>query len=188
MEPNLKPGERFIFSNYTLNNMFRDKNSALPFRRGQVVLIDRSADEKRGIIKTVMDGVVRFCTLQSLSLFPREDTIFVKRVIALPGDTVSMNNFVIKVRPAGENYEYTESELAVRDYEPRIPEISLLWDESIPFSASMESITLREGECFVLSDNRSNTNDSRTWGPVPAAFITGRALVRYWPVTRFGFQ
>ncbi|MDR1507996.1 MAG: signal peptidase I [Treponema sp.] len=190
MEPGCKAGDRFIFLNYAINHMFRDKtSSSLPFRRGQIVLVDRSAasGEKKGIVKTVLDGVVRFCTLQRVSLFPKEDTIFVKRVIALPGDTVSLDNFVVRVKPAGENYEYTESELSERDYVPGIPQVSLLWDRSIPFSSSMEQITLEDGECFVLSDDRSNTNDSRSWGPVPASFITGRAVVRYWPPGRIGF-
>jgi signal peptidase I len=190
MEPGCKAGDRFIFSNYILNHTFRDKTSAnLPFRRGQVVLIDRSvmSGEKNGIVNAILDGIVRFCTLQRISLFPKENTIFIKRVIALPGDTISLNNFVVYVKPAGEQYEYTESELSDRDYVPGIPQVSLLWNESIPFSSSMERITLKADECFVLSDDRSNTNDSRTWGPVPASSITGRALVRYWPLTRIGF-
>jgi signal peptidase I len=190
MEPGCKAGDRFIFSNYVLTHMFRDKASSnLPFRRGQIVLVDRTAmsGEKKGIVNTVLDSLVRFCTLQRISLFPKEDTIFIKRVIALPGDTVSLNNFVVHVKPAGENYEYTESELSDRDYVPEIPQVSLLWDESIPFSSSMEPVTLKAEECFVLSDDRGNTNDSRTWGPVPASSITGRVLVRYWPPTRIGF-
>ncbi|MDR0403500.1 MAG: S26 family signal peptidase, partial [Treponema sp.] len=155
MEPGCKAGDRFIFSNYTLSHLFRDKTSSnLPFRRGQIVLVDRSAalGEKRGIVNTALDAVVRFCTLQRISLFPRENTVFAKRVIALPGDTVSLNNFVVRVKPAGENYEYTEAELSDRDYVPGIPQVSLLWDESIPFSSSMEPVTLKAGECFVLSD------------------------------------
>jgi signal peptidase I len=187
MKPGLVSGDRFIFSSYTINHMFRDRSAGvLPFHRGQVVLVDRSAGEKRGAVRTVLDAVVRFVTLQRISLFNRADTVFIKRVIGLPGDTISMENFVMRVEPAGQDYEYTEFELSDEDYIPDIPQISLLWDESIPFSDSMDGITLKDGECFVLSDDRSNTNDSRTWGPVPADAITGRVLVRYWPVTRIG--
>jgi len=50
----------------------------------------------------------------------------------------------------------------------------------------MERRVLGEDECFVLSDDRSNTNDSRTWGPIPVSSVTGRALLRYWPLTRAG--
>jgi signal peptidase I len=187
MEPGNKAGDRFIFSNYTLHHVFRDKSqNNLPFRRGQIVLVDRSAGEKRKVVSVILDGFVRFCTLQRKSLFPGDDTVFLKRVIALPGDTVSISNFGVRVKPAGENFEYTESELTDRDYIPGIPQVSVLWDESIPFSSSMEIITLKDEECFVLSDDRSNTNDSRTWGPIPASSVTGRALIRYWPLNRIG--
>jgi signal peptidase I len=149
-----------------------------------VVLVDRSAG--RPPLRTVIDSLVRFFTFQRYSLFPKEDTFFVKRVLGLPGDTITMNNYVIRIKPADENYVYTEFELAEGDYTPELPQISLQWDESIPFSGSMDTITLGKEECFVLSDDRSVTNDSRTWGPVPADSITGRALIRYWPLTRLG--
>jgi signal peptidase I len=48
----------------------------------------------------------------------------------------------------------------------------------------MDRIILGEDECFVLSDDRSNTNDSRTWGPIPVHRLAGKVLFRYWPLTR----
>ena len=187
MKPALLPGERFVFLSFTVQHMFRDKNgSSLPFHRGQIVLVDRDAG-KRPLLRTILDWVVRFFTLQRYSLFPKEDTLFVKRVLGLPGDTVSMNNYILRIKPAGDNYEYTEFELSEHDYAPELPQATLQWDESIPFSGFMDSIVLGKEECFVLSDDRSVTNDSRTWGPVPAASITARALVRYWPLTRLGY-
>ncbi|GHU82387.1 signal peptidase I [Spirochaetia bacterium] len=188
MLPGLVPGDRFIFSSYTITHLIRDKviEAPPPFRRGQVVLVDRAARENRGIIRPLLDRLVRFFTIQQVNLYSREESLFIKRVIALPGDTISMNNFVLRVKPAGDSYEYTEFELSDRDYTPHIPQVPVQWDESLPFSGAMDSITLKEDECFVLSDDRGNTNDSRTWGPIPADTVTGRALVRYWPVTRIG--
>jgi signal peptidase I len=184
MEPEIKAGDRFIFSNYTLGRLFKRGN--LPFKRGQVVLVDRSAGEKKSAVKIVLDAAVRFCTLQRVSLFSREDTIFIKRIVGLPGDTVAITNFVAKIKPAGENSFDDESALSSDDYTLKLPEVSGIWDDAIPFSASMESVVLKAGECFVLSDDRSNTADSRTWGPIQATAIVGRALLRYWPVTQFG--
>ncbi|GHV84843.1 signal peptidase I [Spirochaetia bacterium] len=185
MKPGLLAGDRFVFSSFTIQHLFREHpGGRLPFRRGQVVLVDRAAGKP--LAKMLLDTVVRFFSLQRYSLFPREDTLFIKRVIGLPGDTLSINNYVVRVKPAGENYEYTEFELAESDYVPELPQVSPQWDESIPFSGFMDTITLKEEECFVLSDDRSITNDSRTWGPVPANSITGRALVRYWPLNRLG--
>jgi signal peptidase I len=186
MKPGLLAGDRFVFSSFTLQHLFRNRaEGSLPFRRGQVVLVDRLTGSGRPLVRIVLDSALRFITLQRISLFPREDTVFIKRVIGFPGDTVTMDNFVIRVKPAGESYDMTEFELAERDYVPDLPQVSPQWDESIPFSGSMKSITLKAEECFVLSDDRSITNDSRTWGPVPADSITGRALLRYWPLTRF---
>ncbi|MDR2471517.1 MAG: signal peptidase I [Treponema sp.] len=185
MRPGLEAGDRFVFASFTFQHLFRDRASGnLPFRRGQIALVDRGG--RRPLARTALDTVARFFTFQRLSLFPREDTLFIKRVVALPGDTVSMDNYVVRIKPADETYEYTEFELSGEDYTPALPRVSLLWDESVPFSGSMETITLKEEECFVLSDDRSVTNDSRTWGPVPASSILGRALVRYWPPNRIG--
>ena len=190
MGPGILQGERFVFFSFTVQHMFRDRNEgSLPFQRGQVVLVDRNAGN-RPIPRTILDWAVRFFTLQRYSLFPKEDTLFIKRVIGLPGDTISMNNYVIRIKPSGEAYEYTEFEITKNDYIPELPQLSPQlggmdeWDESIPFSGFMDSITLGNEECFVLSDDRSVTNDSRTWGPVSADSITARALVRYWPLTR----
>ncbi|MCL1813581.1 MAG: signal peptidase I [Treponema sp.] len=186
MRPGILSGERFVFLSLTVQHMFRDRNEGhLPFQRGQIVLVDRST-EKKPVFRTILDFVVRFFTLQRYSLFSKEDNLYVKRVIGLPGDTISMNNYIIRIKPSGENYEYTEFELTESDYTPELPQPSKLWDESIPFSGLMDSIVLGKEECFVLSDDRSVTNDSRTWGPVPAGTITARALVRYWPLTRLG--
>ncbi|MDR1307909.1 MAG: signal peptidase I [Treponema sp.] len=187
MNPGILEGDRFICTSFALQHMFRDRNEGhLPFRRGQVVLVNRAAGSVRPLVKTVFDWLVRFFTLQRISLFPPEDTVFVKRVIGLPGDTVTVTNFVVRVKPADGNYNMTEFELAERDYVPELPQVSLQWDESIPFSGSMDSIVLKAEECFVLSDDRSISNDSRTWGAVAADSITGRVWFRYWPFTRLG--
>jgi signal peptidase I len=97
-----------------------------------------------------------------------------------------MVNFVIRVKPKGENYSFTEFELWDRPYETLIPSVPALWDESLPFSGNMETVILGENEFFVLSDDRSNSNDSRTWGPVRIEIIAGKALFRYWPLNRLG--
>ena len=187
MMPGILPGERFVFFSFTVQHMFRDRNDAnLPFQRGQIVLVNRNTD-KRPVLRTVLDSFVRFFSLQRFSLFPKDDNLYVKRIIGLPGDTINMKNYLIRIKPAGQDYEYTEFELTGHDYTPQLPDHSMQWDESIPFSGFMDSIVLGKEECFVLSDDRNVTNDSRTWGPVPADSITARLLVRYWPLTRLGY-
>jgi signal peptidase I len=97
-----------------------------------------------------------------------------------------MTNYVFRIKPQDASYSLTEFELAEKPYNVTIPPGSALWDESLPFSGNMAAIVLRENECFVVSDDRNNTNDSRTWGAVPLDQVTGKAVFRYWPLFRIG--
>jgi signal peptidase I len=185
MQPGLRKGDRFIFSSF-FYRLLPDEAAAGSLRRGNIVLVDTGREKKQRFIFRAADTLIRFFTAQRIGLIGREGRYFIKRVIGLPGDEVSMTNFVIRVKPSDSSYGFTEFELADRPYDVTIPQIPALWDESLPFSGSMEGVILGENEYFVLSDDRSNTNDSRTWGALPLDFIAGKALFRYWPVTRLG--
>jgi signal peptidase I len=187
MQPGFHPGDRLIFSSLTFPSLLEDisdDHSFVPIKRGNVVLIDTGRGEKRSA--AVLDGFVRFFTAQRLSLSGSKDRRYLKRVIGLPGDEISMTNFVFRIKPAGSSYPLTEFELSDKPYTPNIPHVPALWDESLPFSGNMDLIVLGKDQCFVVSDDRSNTNDSRTWGPVPLDLVSGKALFRYWPLNRLG--
>jgi signal peptidase I len=187
MQPGLRMGDRFVFSSFMVYTLLPDidlLSQALPIRRGNIVLVDMPRNEKRSVLTSILDGGLRFFTAQKISLADREKDFYIKRVIGLPGDEITMTNFVLRVRPGGEQYNLTEFELSESPYDVTIPQVPALWDSSIPFSGNMDRIVLGENECFVLSDDRSNTNDSRTWGPIPIDFIAGKALFRYWPLNR----
>jgi signal peptidase I len=189
MRPGLRAGDRFALSSYSfyqLLDRLRIPSPALPLKHGNIVLLDMSLGEGRSISASILDGVLRFFTAQRFSLTGREEQFFIKRVIGLPGDEVSMTNYVLRVRPRGEPYTLTEYEVADRTYVLDIPQVPALWDESIPFSGNMDRIVLGDDECFVLSDDRSNTNDSRAWGPIPVRKVAGKVLFRYWPLNRLG--
>jgi signal peptidase I len=188
MRPGLHAGDRLVFSSFSVRRLLSEvklPGGSIPFKRGAVVLVDLSIGERRNIPVLILDGLARFFTAQRLSLLGEEEQ-YLKRVIGLPGDELFMTNYVLQVKPADSSYRLTEFELSDRPYDVAIPQVPALWDESIPFSGSMDRIVLGDNECFVLSDDRSNTNDSRTWGPVELDTVTGRALFRYWPVTRLG--
>jgi signal peptidase I len=189
MQPGLRAGDRFIVSSNKIYAFLAGKNlldGDLPFRRGHVALVDMSLGQDTSLALRALDVLARFFTLQRISLFDKREHFYIKRIIGLPGDEISMTNFVLRIKPAGQSYSLTEFELADRPYVPAIPQVPALWDDSIPFSGNMDPRVLGKNECFVLSDDRSNTNDSRTWGPLQVNLVAGQVLFRYWPLTRLG--
>ncbi|MDZ4158891.1 MAG: signal peptidase I, partial [Anaerolineaceae bacterium] len=88
---------------------------------------------------------------------PQED--YIKRVIGLPGDdiTVQDGKVILNGQPINEPYITAA------------PGYSGSW--GVP-----------EGSIFVLGDNRNQSSDSHTWGFVPRENIVGRAMFIYWPI------
>jgi signal peptidase I len=186
MQPGINSGDRLLFTSFIPPSWIfnkSDQNNFL-FKRGSIVLVDMGRYKEKKMPLRVIDGIVRFFTLQKTSIFSGKKQYHIKRIIALPGDEISMNNYVFRVKAAGSAYSLTEFELSEKPYQPYIPHTSELWDDSIPFSGNMDTIILGSDECFVISDDRSNTNDSRTWGAVPTSLITAKALLRFWPFVK----
>jgi signal peptidase I len=91
---------------------------------------------------------------------------FIKRVIALPGETVTIRQGVVTVNGKVVPEPYVPAQYEdVSDYGPmRVPGDSY----------------------FVMGDHRISSNDSRVFGPVASRYIYGRAVFAYWPVDHFG--
>ncbi|NLG88039.1 MAG: signal peptidase I [Clostridiaceae bacterium] len=90
----------------------------------------------------------------------------IKRVIAVPGDTVDICDGKVYIN--GEIIE-----------EPYVKGIT-------PPMGSNYPITLKDGEFFVMGDNRENSSDSRSFGPIKRENIEGRAMFRIYPFTKIG--
>jgi signal peptidase I len=103
---------------------------------------------------------------------PRRD--FVKRVVALPGETVAIRNkrVFIDGRLLEEPYAFWSDD-RVWPNDPGVPEERRRRDQLAPRRVP-------DGSCFVLGDNRDDSHDSRFFGPVPFSDVTGRALFVYW--------
>jgi signal peptidase I len=105
---------------------------------------------------------------------PIDPTIkdLIKRVIGLPGETISSRNGQVYINgePLAEPYlpkgTVTNCEQFVPDCFPPGP--------------------LPTNEFFVMGDNRGGSRDSRYFGPISKSEIVGRAFVRVWPFTRLG--
>ncbi|HTX73855.1 MAG TPA: signal peptidase I [Rectinemataceae bacterium] len=159
--------------------------------RGDIVLAEPPFAPRRGFWVRAADSFVRFVTFQRLSLLSRGYSAalagpMVERVVGLPGDSIEMDNFVFRVKPAGSEHFLTEFELASARYDISKTDLVEGWKDSFPASGTMALRVLGKDEYFLAGDARGASSDSRLWGPVKMDRLVGKLLLRYWPPARFG--
>ena len=101
----------------------------------------------------------------------------VKRVIGLPGQTVSLSGGHVLID--GKLLPQPWLPAAVRSQTYAGP-------DALPYSLQ-HPFVVPQGDVYVMGDNRTDSCDSRYWGPVPESSIVGKVDVRIWPLSRFGF-
>jgi signal peptidase I len=147
----------FLVLQVVIRNFRVDGHSMEPnLQNGQYLVVDKVSPALFG--KYERGDVIVFISPQE----PQKD--FVKRIIALPGETVELRRGQI----------YVNNTLLEEAYIPYV-------DES-----SMATLTVPPAAYFVLGDNRSHSNDSRNWGILREEAIIGRAWFSYWPPSRWG--
>ena len=97
------------------------------------------------------------------------DTNFIKRIVAGPGDTLSIR----------------DGHPVVNGVEAKEPFIRPCGGG--PSCNLPKTITIPPNDYFMMGDNRGSSDDSRFWGPVPRSWIIGEAFFTYWPPDRIGF-
>ncbi|HTW41442.1 MAG TPA: signal peptidase I [Solirubrobacteraceae bacterium] len=96
-------------------------------------------------------------------------TYFVKRVIGLPGDRLSIRDGY----PVINGRELTD--------EPYTTPCGGAAECNMP-----QTITIPPGRYFMMGDNRGDSDDSRFWGPIPERWMVGEVFFTYWPPDRIG--
>ena len=169
MMPTLLTGD------FILVNKF-DYGLRLPLLNSKI--IDFSKPERGDVI------VFRYPNYEHSTGYSGVD--FIKRVVALPGDTISyekdqltVNGETVDYRKIGA-YQGVDSGKAMSGYR-HVRELIDHADHDIllhPLGHSRElsKTTVPEGHYFVMGDNRSHSSDSRFWGYVPEDYILGRAI------------
>ena len=97
---------------------------------------------------------------------PGTGDLLLKRVVAVGGDTVGIEDGILVVDGKRAREAYTDPKAI----------------DSVYFGP----VKVRPGTVFVLGDNRANSVDSRNFGAVPTSSIIGRAVARVWPPGRWG--
>jgi signal peptidase I len=154
MEPTLHPGDRFVVS-----------KSPHP-KRGDIVVVHPPAGELQS-----QCGVRR----HTGAICPRgsgptnSGFSLVERVVALPGDRVSIKRgrLVLDGRPQPEAYARVD-------------------DPGCDACNLPRTVVIPAAHVLTLGDNRAASDDGRYWGPAAQGAIVGRVRLRYWPLSKFG--
>ncbi len=111
--------------------------------------------------------------------------VFVKRLIGLPGDTLSLRSGSVYVNGVRQREPYVARQPDGSPV-PTVPAAPIAGSTlSQPWSLN-QPYKVPAGEYFMMGDNRLDSNDSRVWGPVPSKDIIGKAFFIYWPLSRIG--
>jgi signal peptidase I len=95
---------------------------------------------------------------------------FVKRVVGLPGDHLTIKAGYVYRNGKKETGSYIQNCMDVAGADCNFP----------------TPIVVPAGDYYMMGDNRGNSLDSRYWGPVPQKWIVGVAFATYWPLDRIG--
>jgi len=138
MVPNYQQGDRLLLMKFSYMKNFVNDDYLKPFnpKRGDVIVFNYPLNQDRK---------------------------FIKRIIGLPGDTITINqgkiylNGIRIIEPYLDNDKYKD----LSDFGP---------------------VTIDNRHVFVLGDNRWVSNDSRNWGVLSYDFIIGEPMMKYWPL------
>ena len=155
MEPQLQVGDRVVVSrtSYRLHDV--NRGDIVVFSSPSAIPSDDPLPER--IVKDV---------LETVALRKPGDDELIKRVVGLPGETISAQGggVVIDGRSLAEPYLPAGS--TTSDFGP---------------------VTIPAGHVFVMGDNRDRSADSRVIGAIEVDTIVGRAIARIWPPDRTAF-
>jgi len=160
------PIRYFVFQPFIVSGSSMEPN----FSNGQYLIIDElsyhlSAPQRGQVV--VMH-------------YPKDPKqFFIKRVIALPGEKVQIDNGKVMVF----NAQHPQGVTADESY---LPNQGLSYPHDVSVVGGKKILTLGNDEYFVMGDNRLASSDSRDWGPLKRSEMVGRVLIRVLPLTEFG--
>lgn len=140
----------------SMSPTFTGRNDNIGQVGDRLVYLSAVSDYKNGDVVVVNSKVL--------------DEAIIKRVIAVPGQTIDIDFELGEV--------YVDGVLLEEDY---------IADPTYTDYGGMQyPYTLKTDEFFVLGDNRNNSLDSRFFGPVDRDDIIGKAVFRFYPISAFG--
>jgi signal peptidase I len=159
MEPTLQVGQRVLANRFIYN--FTDPAI------GDIIVFHPPAGADNGTECGVPHYPRQACPQPTVA---ESSQNFIKRIVAGPGDTLSVRDchpVVNGVEKTDEPYIMPTGDSGGACYLPK-------------------PITIPPDSYFMMGDNRGASDDSRFWGPIPREWIIGKAFATYWPPDRLG--
>lgn len=160
-----------------------------PVRRGDIVLLENPGMRDRRLTGHLAMRALHVLTAGRVrSGAPGGGAFLPRRVIALPGDRLLLENYRFYLYREGDWVR--ERELLPPGFSPRLPEGGegpIPWvGLNTPGSPDQGAQTVPEGMVYLAADNRGGPQDSRIWGAQPVERLHGHLFLRIFPVSRFG--
>lgn len=159
------PIRYFIFQPFIVSGSSMEPN----FSNGQYLIIDeisyRFNEPQRGDVVVIR--------------YPKDrKQFFIKRVVGLPGETVTVDNGRVTIK----NDKNPEGVTVNETY---LPSQGLTFPHNTAIVGGRKTLTLKDGEYFMMGDNRLASSDSRDWGPLSRQDMIGKVFVRVLPLSEF---
>jgi signal peptidase I len=161
MIPQLNVGDRVVVSKVSYD--IHDPH------RGDIVVFDAPPNAAGGAAKVSHDTGLRKVVrdvLQSVGVLQPSTEEYIKRVVGLPGERVDGHEGHVFVNGKELFEPYLPAGVVTSDFAP---------------------VTVPKGDLWVMGDNRTNSSDSRVFGPIRENSVVGRAILRVWPASRAAF-
>ena len=141
---------------------------------GDRIVVDKLSYHLHGVDRT---NIVVFSTPPNENCAGPPVADLVKRVIGLPGETISLQDGSV----------YINGRLLPEPFLPPAIRSDTYPGPSNNGYALHHPYRIPAGEVFVMGDNRPESCDSRYWGPIRESTIVGKVGMRIWPLSRIGF-
>ena len=115
---------------------------------------------------------------------PHESRYFIKRLVGLPGDKISIINGTLfvnneMIKQTNSDIEPGNSRSVVMSEKLGTKQFAIQKNQRPSRLSQNFSATVPKDHFFMIGDNRDNSSDSRVWGPVPKDRIVGKAVARW---------
>lgn len=163
MKPTLIQDQRLI-----LNKTIRTFHGE--YKRGDIITFEAPSENYAKSVKAEYNYKPRNW-FESFTYYVLEinKTSYIKRVIALPGEHVQMNNGKIYINGVELQEEYLKSDVITEIKNPNLTDF-----------------TVPEDYIFAIGDNRMHSSDCREFGCIPINKIESKVWIRFWPLNLFG--